>query len=260
MARAGVSGAVSRPAGEVTEGGGPRLTSRLLRGGAAGIAGVLLTASPTWGAGVEAGHRDLTGRDTCGVSAPVHGGPYHGAPARAAGPGTDRGGPAHGGGDDRGSPAREPAHREPGGGTPGAGGEAWAPESSHPVAGAPVSAAYGVPGGWIAGHHTGIDFAVPVGTPVRSAGRGTVVTAGWAGSYGLLVTVRTPEGRYLLYAHLAGVSVGPGHRTAPGELLGHSGNTGRSSGPHLHFEVRQDTEYGSDIDPRSYLASQGVRL
>ncbi|MEV6315742.1 M23 family metallopeptidase [Streptomyces sp. NPDC051776] len=129
-----------------------------------------------------------------------------------------------------------------------------------PITSGEVTAAYGIPGDWIAGHHTGVDLAVPVGTPVRSVGSGVVKQAGNGGDYGKMVLIRMDDGRYTLFAHLSNVLVDPGERVSTGSLIGHSGNTGRSSGPHLHFEVRKTATYGSDIDPVSYLASKGVRL
>ncbi|MFG2192002.1 M23 family metallopeptidase [Streptomyces sp. NPDC048639] len=129
-----------------------------------------------------------------------------------------------------------------------------------PIASGEVSAAYGIPGDWIAGHHTGVDLAVQVGTPVRSVGSGVVKQAGDGGDYGTMVLMRMDDGRYTLFGHLSKVLVKPGKRVATGTLIGYSGNTGRSSGPHLHFEVRKTAKYGSDIDPVSYLASKGVRL
>lgn len=133
---------------------------------------------------------------------------------------------------------------------------AWA----RPVAGAKVSQAYGVRGSWTAGHHTGIDLAVPVGTPVRSVGTGKVVFAGSSGDYGKAVTIRMADGKYTLFAHLSKIHVRKGQKVTAGTLIARSGNTGRSSGPHLHFEVRAKRGYGSDIDPVKYLAQRGVRL
>ncbi|MFF1378378.1 M23 family metallopeptidase [Streptomyces sp. NPDC058308] len=123
-----------------------------------------------------------------------------------------------------------------------------------------VSARYGVRGDWLAGHHTGIDLAVPQGTPVYAVGAGTVLVAGWSGAYGNAVTVRMPDGHYALVAHLSRVSARVGRRVRAGTLLGRSGATGRATGPHLHLEVRVRREYGSDINPVRYLASRGVRL
>ncbi|WP_326690169.1 MULTISPECIES: M23 family metallopeptidase [unclassified Streptomyces] len=123
-----------------------------------------------------------------------------------------------------------------------------------------VSQRYGIRGNWAAGHHTGIDLAVPTGTPVRSVGAGTVIFAGWAGAYGKAVTIRMRDGKYTLFAHMSQISVNAGKRVHAGTWLGRSGNTGRSTGPHLHFEVRTKRGYGSDIDPVRYLARHGVRL
>jgi murein DD-endopeptidase MepM/ murein hydrolase activator NlpD len=123
-----------------------------------------------------------------------------------------------------------------------------------------VTKKYGVKGDYIAGHHTGVDLAVPTGTPVRSVGRGRVVFAGRSGDYGKAVTIRMRDGKYTLFAHLSRVSVRKGHGVRPGSYVGRSGNTGRSTGPHLHFEVRAKRGYGSDISPVIYLARKGLRV
>ncbi|MBB1258359.1 transglycosylase family protein [Streptomyces alkaliterrae] len=130
---------------------------------------------------------------------------------------------------------------------------------------APVSAApgarYRTTGGtWAAGYHTGVDFPVPTGTSVRAVTGGTVVSAGWAGSYGYQVVLRHHDGRYSQYAHLSAISVRSGQQVNTGQSLGRSGSTGNSTGPHLHFEVRTGPGYGSDIDPLAYLRGKGVRI
>lgn len=124
----------------------------------------------------------------------------------------------------------------------------------------PVSAQWGVPGGWAAGHHTGVDFAAPVGTPVHSVGTGRVELAGEAGSYGSAVIVHMDDGKHVLFAHLSAIAVEQGQRVEAGTHVGDSGNTGRSTGPHLHFEVRNQPEYGTEVDPLPYLAEHGVRI
>lgn len=129
-----------------------------------------------------------------------------------------------------------------------------------PVVNFKVSAPYGIRGSWASGRHTGIDLAVPVGTPVRSVGSGTVVLSGTSGAYGKTVKIRMNDGNYALFAHLSRIDVGKGDRVRAGTLLGESGNTGRSTGPHLHFEVRTKLSYGSDTDPVSYLARHGVHI
>ncbi|MGV9884051.1 M23 family metallopeptidase [Streptomyces sp. NPDC003006] len=123
-----------------------------------------------------------------------------------------------------------------------------------------VSARYGIRGDWLAGHHTGIDLAVPRGTPVYAVGAGVVVLARWAGAYGKAVTVRMPDGHYAVFAHLSRILVRRGERVRTGARIGSSGATGRATGPHLHLEIRARRGYGSDIDPVRYLARRGARL
>ncbi len=105
------------------------------------------------------------------------------------------------------------------------------------------------------GFHTGLDIAARLGTPVVAAAGGEVVHAGPAGSYGNLITVRHPDGTETRYGHLSAVNVEVGDRVTAGAAIGAVGSTGRSTGPHLHFEVRRD---GKAVDPRPYLdASPG---
>lgn len=130
---------------------------------------------------------------------------------------------------------------------------------------APVSAALGTPyhkagSAWSKGYHTGIDFPVPTGTSVKSVAAGTVVGAGWEGSFGYQVVVRHTDGRYSQYAHLSAISVKSGQSVGAGQRIGRSGSTGNSSGPHLHFEVRTGPGFGSDVDPVAYLRAGGVRI
>ncbi|NJP48618.1 peptidoglycan DD-metalloendopeptidase family protein [Streptomyces sp. SBST2-5] len=130
---------------------------------------------------------------------------------------------------------------------------------------APVSAALGTPyhkagSAWSKGYHTGVDFPVPTGTSVRSVAAGTVVSAGWEGSFGYQVVIRHQDGRYSQYAHLSAISVRSGQPVSAGQRIGRSGSTGNSSGPHLHFEVRTGPGFGSDIDPVAYLRAGGVRI
>jgi murein DD-endopeptidase MepM/ murein hydrolase activator NlpD len=131
---------------------------------------------------------------------------------------------------------------------------------TRPVTTVDVSAPYGIRGDWSAGHHTGVDLAVPVGTTVRSVGSGEVVFAGRSGAYGKAVTIRMADGNYTLFAHLSKISVEEGDRVRAGTVVGESGNTGRTTGPHLHFEVRAERDYGSDVDPIAYLERRGVRI
>ncbi|WP_413760014.1 transglycosylase family protein [Streptomyces sp. MMBL 11-3] len=130
---------------------------------------------------------------------------------------------------------------------------------------APVAAGTGTPyhasgSSWSKGYHTGVDFPVPTGTSVKSVASGSVVTAGWGGSFGYQVVIRHGDGRYTQYAHLSAISVKAGQSVGGGQRIGRSGSTGNSSGPHLHFEVRTGPGFGSDIDPVAYLRAGGVRL
>ena len=102
-------------------------------------------------------------------------------------------------------------------------------------------------------HHTGVDYAAPTGTPVRSILDAEVVFAGPKGGYGQLVELRHADGTTTRYAHLDRIDVTVGQRLERGELLGTVGSTGQSTGPHLHFEVRQN---GQAIDPEPYLKAQ----
>ncbi|WP_326599051.1 M23 family metallopeptidase [Streptomyces sp. NBC_01803] len=129
-----------------------------------------------------------------------------------------------------------------------------------PVSGHPVSEPYGTPGSWAAGHHTGVDFATPIGTTVSSVGPGTVMLAENSGDYGELVIVKMTDGYYTLYAHLSEISVREGQQVKAGNQVGETGDTGNSTGPHLHFEVRAGAEYGTDVDPIAYLADHGVTI
>jgi murein DD-endopeptidase MepM/ murein hydrolase activator NlpD len=128
-----------------------------------------------------------------------------------------------------------------------------------PVAGSAVGTGYRAAGGmWSSGYHTGVDFAVPTGTPVKAVGAGTVVSAGWGGAYGNQVVIKLNDGHYAQYAHLSSFSVSAGQSVSVGQRLGLSGATGNVTGPHLHFEIRTTPNYGSDVDPVAYLRSRGV--
>ncbi|MEU2994954.1 M23 family metallopeptidase [Streptomyces griseoincarnatus] len=130
-----------------------------------------------------------------------------------------------------------------------------------PIPGSYVSTAYQSGGAiWSSGSHTGIDFHAASGTPVQSVGVGTVVEAGWGGAYGNQVVIKMHDGTYTQYAHLSSVSVSAGQEVTAGQQIGLSGATGNVTGAHLHFEARMSAEYGSDLDPVSYLRSHGVNI
>ncbi|MEU0580002.1 M23 family metallopeptidase [Streptomyces griseoincarnatus] len=130
-----------------------------------------------------------------------------------------------------------------------------------PIPGSYVSTAYQSGGAiWSSGSHTGIDFHAASGTPVQSVGVGTVVEAGWGGAYGNQIVIKMHDGTYTQYAHLSSVSVSAGQEVTAGQQIGLSGATGNVTGAHLHFEARMSAEYGSDLDPVSYLRSHGVNI
>ncbi|MER6912181.1 LysM peptidoglycan-binding domain-containing M23 family metallopeptidase [Streptomyces sp. NPDC000594] len=130
-----------------------------------------------------------------------------------------------------------------------------------PLASGGVTTAYRATGSmWSSGYHTGVDFSAPSGTPVRSVGPGTVVSAGVNGAYGNEVVVQHADGHYSQYAHLSALSVSAGETVTGGQQIGLVGSTGNSSGPHLHLEIRTGTGYGSDVDPVAYLRGHGVAL
>ncbi|WP_461296972.1 transglycosylase family protein [Streptomyces harbinensis] len=141
------------------------------------------------------------------------------------------------------------------------------PEPAPEAAGysAPVDAstgtAYRTTGSlWSRGYHTGVDFPVSTGTSVKSVSAGTVVSAGWAGSFGYEVIVEHTDGKYSQYAHLSQISVSAGQPVTGGQQVGRAGSTGNSTGPHLHFEIRTGQGFGTDIDPVAYLRANGVTL
>ncbi|MEU6640915.1 M23 family metallopeptidase [Saccharomonospora sp. NPDC046836] len=104
--------------------------------------------------------------------------------------------------------------------------------------------------------HYGIDIANSIGTPIVSAGDGTVIEAGPASGFGLWVRIQLDDGTVHVYGHINSYSVSVGQRVKAGEQIAEMGNRGQSTGPHLHFEVW--TSGGQKIDPRQWLAEHGV--
>ena len=123
---------------------------------------------------------------------------------------------------------------------PSAAGLVW------PLSG-PVTSGFGIRWGRM---HEGIDIGVPTGTPIRAAKGGTVIMASYNGGYGNYTCVDHGGGLSTCYAHQAGFAVSTGQRVSRGQVIGYSGNTGSSTGPHLHFEVRIN---GAAQDPMAYL-------
>jgi murein DD-endopeptidase MepM/ murein hydrolase activator NlpD len=109
---------------------------------------------------------------------------------------------------------------------------------------------------WSKGYHTGVDFACKIGTPILAVADGKIENATWGKSYGKQI-VQKVNGGWVIYAHLNAVRVKPGARVKKGQIIGESGNTGNSTGPHLHFEMRDKIRWtgGKDLDPKDILAS-----
>ncbi|MFE5616761.1 M23 family metallopeptidase [Streptomyces sp. NPDC056463] len=140
-----------------------------------------------------------------------------------------------------------------------------APSWVKPVGGYTLSASFNQGGAMWAHKHSGQDFAVPTGTPVKAAGAGTVVKAGPNGggdgpAYGNAIVVKHANGKYSQYAHLSKINVHIGQKVGAGQKIALSGNTGNSSGPHLHFEIRTTPNYGSALNPAAFLRSMGVTI
>jgi murein DD-endopeptidase MepM/ murein hydrolase activator NlpD len=108
-------------------------------------------------------------------------------------------------------------------------------------------------GGFSYEMHNGIDFRGPIGTPIYSTADGVVVTAQYSGGYGKHVVVDHGYGFQTLYAHLSDIQVQVGDRVQRGDRVGALGSTGRSSGPHLHYEVHRN---GQPVNPRAYLPAE----
>ncbi|MFI8093533.1 M23 family metallopeptidase [Streptomyces sp. NPDC086080] len=134
-----------------------------------------------------------------------------------------------------------------------------------PVKSYKLSAGYAQSGGMWASKHSGQDYAVPTGTPVVAVHGGTVVKSGGNGAgdgpaYGNAVVIKHGNGTYSQYAHLSSVNVKAGQVVKTGQKIALSGNTGNSSGPHLHFEIRTSPNYGTAVDPAKFLRAQGVQF
>ncbi|WP_406731255.1 M23 family metallopeptidase [Streptomyces sp. NBC_01794] len=134
-----------------------------------------------------------------------------------------------------------------------------------PVAGYTLSASFNQGGAMWSHKHSGQDFAVPVGTPVKAAHGGVVVKAGPNGggdgsAYGNAIVIKHANGNYSQYAHLSKINVGAGQTVKTGQDIARSGNTGNSSGPHLHFEIRTTPDYGSAVNPMAFLRAAGVTV
>ena len=116
-----------------------------------------------------------------------------------------------------------------------------------PISGGRYSSGFGKRWGRM---HKGVDWACSVGTAVKASCGGTVVSAGWSNGYGYCITIRHPDGKQTRYAHLSKILVSSGKSVKQGDKIALSGNTGRSTGPHIHFEILVN---GSQVNPLKYL-------
>jgi murein DD-endopeptidase MepM/ murein hydrolase activator NlpD len=124
---------------------------------------------------------------------------------------------------------------------------------ANPAPGRAISSTFGVRKDPLLGtpaHHSGMDFRAPAGSPARASAAGKVVTAGWSGGYGRMVEIEHSSGFTTRYAHLSKIGVKIGQQVAGGEEIGKVGSSGRSTGPHLHYEIRRN---GEAIDPLRFL-------
>ncbi|MFE6508604.1 peptidoglycan DD-metalloendopeptidase family protein [Nocardioides sp. NPDC057767] len=119
-----------------------------------------------------------------------------------------------------------------------------------------ITGTFGSSGANWSSTHTGLDFAAPYGTPIRSVARGTVTEVGWGGAYGNRTIITLDDGTEIWYCHQSDYGVSVGQTVSPGEVIGYVGSTGNSTGNHLHIEVRPGG--GDAVDPDAALNEHGV--
>ena len=137
------------------------------------------------------------------------------------------------------------------------------PEEELETAGRPARLAISSPFGWRADpiqgvkrRHDGVDLPGVTGTRIFATGAGVVRIAGWVRGYGNLIEILHPGGIATRYGHLSRIRVGRGAEVTQGQLIGAMGSTGRSTGPHLHYEVRLN---GAPVDPLGYMGQKAPR-
>jgi murein DD-endopeptidase MepM/ murein hydrolase activator NlpD len=132
--------------------------------------------------------------------------------------------------------------------------------SRMPLEGASLTSGFGMRSHPVLGgrrRHTGIDLAAPTGTPVYATADGIVSRADWYSSYGLYISVEHGASMQTRYAHLSRLAVAAGDSVKKGDLIGYVGSTGRSTGPHLHYEVRVE---GLAVNPIPYMVESEAQL
>ncbi|HHK74378.1 MAG TPA: M23 family metallopeptidase [Rhizobiales bacterium] len=130
-----------------------------------------------------------------------------------------------------------------------------------PVSGARITSRFGRRKHPILGYtkmHTGVDFGVARGTPIYAAASGTIQKAGWAGGYGKYVRIQHSKKLATAYGHMSRIARGirPGKKVSQGQIIGYVGSTGRSTGPHLHYEIRLS---GKPVNPMRYKLAKGSK-
>ncbi|MFC9932407.1 M23 family metallopeptidase [Streptomyces sp. NPDC127190] len=133
-----------------------------------------------------------------------------------------------------------------------------AKQYSLPVVSYTITGTFGQPGSmWSSGYHTGLDFAAPTGTLIKSVHAGKVTEAGWAGAYGYRTVITLDDGTQLWYCHQSSINVSVGQQVNTGDVIGRVGATGNVTGPHLHLEVHPDGQ-PTAIDPMAWLRDKGL--
>ena len=152
-----------------------------------------------------------------------------------------------------------------GGGTEGAAAPAAAPAPAaarQPSPGSkPLNGGYRMTSGYGArwgGMHPAQDFATPTGSPVKALSSGTVIFAGWQGSYGYKLEIQFWDGTVAWYAHNSSLKVRQGQSVTAGQVVAASGNTGNSTGPHVHLEIHPGG--GDAVSPLPWLAKHGIPM
>jgi murein DD-endopeptidase MepM/ murein hydrolase activator NlpD len=126
----------------------------------------------------------------------------------------------------------------------------------NPLPQAVVTSCFGMRWGHL---HAGVDLAAPNGTPIRAAGAGIVLTEGLDAGYGNAVLIDHGDGFLTHYGHMSAITVTDGQRVVAGQQIGDEGSTGHSTGPHLHFEVRQGPDR-IPIEPTEWMHQHGVTI
>ncbi len=130
--------------------------------------------------------------------------------------------------------------------------------SRMPLAGLTMTSEYGMRNHPVTGRraaHKGVDLSAPTGTPIYATADGLVSRASWFSTYGLYVAVEHGSQIQTRYAHMSRLNVAEGQRIQKGDVIGYVGSTGRSTGPHLHYEVRID---GAAVDPVPYMSGAQI--